>query len=140
VLPPPNEHGDLPPGVHLAGWPEIAQRFGSSTAARVRAFAALRRMHELAHRTGFLRSCYVFGSFVSTVPEPRDIDLVLVMAGNFKVEDCPSESRDLFSHLRAQARYGASVFWFREGALSRKFLNAWQLTRDGKLRGILEVA
>lgn len=130
----------MPPGVHTAGWTEIEQRFGTGTQARLRAFATLKRVHELALRSGFLRNFYIFGSFLSSTPEPRDVDVLLIMAANFKIEVCPSESQPLFWHLQAEARYGASVFWFREGALTKQFLRGWQVKRDGTLRGILELA
>jgi len=85
----------------------------------------------------------VFGSFVSAAPEPRDVDLALVMAGDFRLEDCPRECRTLFLHADAEARYGASVFWLREGmlpeALMRDFLDTWQTKRDGTKRGIVEI-
>jgi len=99
----------------------------------------LKQVYELAAGTGCLKSFYVFGSFVSATPEPRDVDVVLVMTRDFRSEQCPREARPLFSHLDAQARYGASVFWFREGALPQEFLDVWQVKRDGTLRGILEV-
>ncbi len=139
MLPSLNSNGDLPPGIHRANWIEVERQFGSGTEARMKALATLKRVHELAARTRFLRSLYVFGSFVSDMPEPRDVDVVLLMDRNFRIEDCPLESRALFSHLQAQARYGASVFWFREGALPQEFMRAWQVKRDGSLRGILEV-
>lgn len=144
MLPPPNENGDLPPGIHIAAWDEIEKRFGGGSLARVRAMATLRHLHELAKRTGALLHFYLFGSFVSAAPEPRDVDVVLVMSGEFTVEDCPPGSQTLFSHADAEARYGASVFWIREGMLGdsemREFLRVWQRRRDGALRGILEVA
>jgi hypothetical protein len=62
------------------------------------------------------------------------------MDQQFRLEDCPRESRTLFSHADADARYGASVFWLREGAMPEELLRAWQMKRDGTLRGILEVA
>jgi len=144
MLPPFNEHGELPPGVHRAAWSDIEQRFGWGGEARLRAFAILKHVHELAARTGVLRNFYVFGSFVSALPQPRDVDVLLLMQESFRLEDCPEESRPLFSHVEAQARYGATVFWLRHGVLGetsmRAFLRAWQTTRDGKIRGILEIA
>lgn len=144
VLPFLNENGDLPPGVHAAGWTEIEQRFGKGSEARVRALATLKHLHELAIHTGSLRNFYVFGSFVSAVPEPRDVDVILIMRGNFRLEDCPWESRAVFSHAAAEARYGATIFWLREGVLPgasmSEFLRVWQGKRDGTLRGILEIA
>ncbi len=144
MLPPLNEHGELPPGVYTAGWAEIEQRFGKGSEARVRALAKLRRVHGLAVRTSSLRNFYVFGSFVSALSEPRDVDVILIMERDFRIEDCPRESHMLFSHADAEARYGASVFWLRQGMLSdaamREFISVWQTKRDGTVRGILELA
>jgi len=143
MLPPLNKNGDLPPGVHAAGWAEIGQRFGTRSSARLRALATLKHLHELAIRTAALKNFYVFGSFVSAAPDPRDVDVILIMRVDFKLEDCPRESRTLFSHADAEARYGASVFWLREGMLPgeaiSEFLHVWQTKRDGTVRGILEV-
>jgi len=100
-------------------------------------------LHELASRTGKLARFLVFGSFVSTASNPRDIDVVLVMTADFKLEDAPRESRTLFSHSEADARFGASVFWLRDGMLSdemmQMLLETWQTKRDGTKRGIVEI-
>ena len=144
MLPNFNNNGDLPAGIHRTDWNAVEQRFGSETEARSKAMAALKHVHDLAARTGCLRHFYVFGSFASRAAEPRDVDVVLIMSADFRVEACARESRTLFSHAEAQARYGASVFWVREGMVAaaalRDFLLAFQTRRDGKLRGILEVA
>ena len=143
MLPPFNSTGDLPAGIHIAGWTEIEQRFGQNPEGRVRAYARLRHLYELADRTGALLRFIVFGSFVSATAAPRDIDVVLVMAADFRLENAPRESRTLFSHPDAEARYGASVFWVREGMLPaemmRDFLETWQTKRDGTKRGIVEI-
>lgn len=143
MLPPLNESGDLPPGIHAATWKEIEERFGRGSEVRMRALARLKHLHALASLTAQLGNFYVFGSFVSEVPDPRDVDVILVMDSEFKLENCPRESRTLFLHADAQARYGASVFWLRRGMLSaaamRDFLGVWQTKRDGTVRGILEV-
>lgn len=106
MLPALNEQGDLPPGVHVATWTEIERRFGSGSGARVSAMATLKHLHELALRTGALRAFYVFGSFVSAAPSPRDIDLALVMDAGFRLEDCPREARTC---SRTQTRKPASA-------------------------------
>jgi hypothetical protein len=85
----------------------------------------------------------VFESFVSKLKTPRDVDIVLIMTSDFKLEEAPRESRTLFSHPDAEARFGASVFWLREGMLPdtilAEFFDAWQSKRDGTKRGILEI-
>lgn len=65
------------------------------------------------------------------------------MSADFRTEDCPRESWTLFSHSDAEARYGASVFWLREGMLPESLMSAffetWQTKRDGAKRGIVEI-
>ena len=143
MLPPFNSDGDLPAGIHAADWSDVEQRFGKNPEVRVRAYAKLRHLHELANCTGALLRFLVFGSFVSTAAAPRDVDVILVMAADFRLEDAPRESRTLLSHPDAEARYGASVFWVREGMLPeelmRDFLETWQTKRDGTKRGIVEI-
>ena len=143
MLPPFNDAGDLPEGIHPADWNEIEMRLGKSSKRRSQAFAKLRHLSELADRTGALARFLIFGSFVSAGLNPRDVDVVLVMKPDFRMEDAPRESRTLFSHPDADARFGASVFWVREGMLPeelmRQFLETWQTKRDGTKRGILEV-
>jgi len=143
MLPPLNERGDLPVGVHSAAWAEVADRFGAGGEPRRRSLAKLQHLHRLAQRTGKLRRFLVFGSFVSTAPTPHDVDMVLVMAADFKLEESPRECRTLFSHPDAEARFGASVFWLREGMLPeelmRDFMDTWQTKRDGTKRGIVEI-
>src|SRR3972149_2192572 len=75
---------------------------------------------------------------------PAEIaDVVLIMRANFKIEDAPRESRTLFSHSEADARFGASVFWLRDGMLPdemmQMLLETWQTKRDGTKRGIVEI-
>ncbi len=143
MLPPFAANGDLPPGIHLAGWSEIERRFGAGTGSRVNAYAKIRHLYELAERTGRLERFLVFGSFVSSAVDPRDVDIVLVMTADFRLEEAPRESRTLFSHPDAEARFGASVFWVRQGMLDeaqmQEFLETWQTKRDGTRRGLLEV-
>jgi hypothetical protein len=142
-LPAANEYGDLPPGIHVAEWDEVEARFGLEPEERRRAFAKLRLVHDLAAHTGHLRRFIVFGSFVSEKAAPRDVDIALIMSADFRLEDAPRESQTLFAHADADARYGASIFWIREGMLSAEsvayFLDTWQMTRDGRRRGLVEI-
>jgi hypothetical protein len=145
MLPAFTPTGDLPPGVYEANWQEFEAQFGRGSAKRIRAFATLQHLYELADRTGRLRRFLVFGSFVSNAAGPRDVDVdvVLIMDADFELEHASRESRTLFSHADAEARFGASVFWIREGMLDegqmREFLETWQTKRDGTMRGIVEV-
>jgi hypothetical protein len=143
MLPPFNNTEDLPAGIHTAAWSEVERRYGMDSSVRTRNLARLRHLYELANRTGKLARFLVFGSFVSATDSPRDVDVVLVMAPDFKLEEAPRECQTLFSHPDAEARFGASVFWVREGMLPedamREFLDTWQTKRDGTKRGIVEI-
>ena len=103
----------------------------------------LQRLHSLAEATGFLERFVVFGSFVTTKPEPGDIDVILVMGTGFQSSQAPLETRALFDHEQADAQFGASVFWIRTDLLILEtvdeFLDYWQTRRDGQRRGIIEV-
>ncbi len=121
-LPSFNENGDLPPGIHMASFAEIANRFGIGSDARTRALIKLKHLLELAERTGKLLRFLIFGSFVSVTPSPRDVDIVLIMQEDFKLEEAPRECQTLFSHADADARFGASIFWLREGMVPQEVL------------------
>jgi hypothetical protein len=142
-LPEFNWQGDMPPGLHKATVAEVIARFGTGSTERAVATFALRRVLELAAQTGFLDRFIVFGSYVSAKPSPNDVDIVLVMGRDFKLDSLDSESLAVFDHERAQSELGASVFWTRPGMLflesMDEFIAGWQRKRDNTDRGIVEV-
>lgn len=89
-LPPFTDDGDLPEGVHHATLADVGERFGRGGERRQEIFARLQRIHDLARRSGGLDRIVVFGSFVTTKPEPNDIDVVLVMRDYFRVDRLPA--------------------------------------------------
>src|SRR5262245_27726523 len=129
-LPEFNEFGDLPEGKYLAALDEVVARFGSGTAQRRAVTDRLRRICQLAVASGQLDRVVVFGSYVSDVDEPNDVDVILVMRPGFRPEDSPAEVSVLFDHARANDELGASVFWVRPDMLLgeplEQFLAFWQ--------------
>jgi hypothetical protein len=85
----------------------------------------------------------LFGSYITTKPDPNDVDVILVMEDTFRLETCPPATQGLFDHAVAQVRYGASIFWARPSLLISEdvetFIASWQRKRDGTRRGIVEV-
>jgi hypothetical protein len=142
-LPGFNEAGDLPEGIHSTSLAEVLGRFGSGTDQRVEVTARLRRIYDLAMATGALDRLVIFGSYVSDVSDPNDVDVILVMREDFDPAQCPPGSLALFQHGRAGAEFGASIFWVRPGMLLGEPLDQfrahWQRKRDGIRRGIVEV-
>ncbi|MGO9259286.1 MAG: DUF6932 family protein [Bryobacteraceae bacterium] len=72
MLPDLTGDGDLPPGVHVASWQEFESRFGGPSPRRLWLSSRLRALVELAATTGKLRRVFVWGSFVTAKPAPRD--------------------------------------------------------------------
>lgn len=77
-LPDFDAQGDLPEGLYEASLEEVLFRFGTGSEARQHASALLQRIHAQVAATGKLERFVVFGSYVTSKPEPRDVDLVLV--------------------------------------------------------------
>jgi hypothetical protein len=143
VLPDFNPAGDLPPGIHRATWTELVERFGAQTGQRAACTRRLAHILALARNTGALRRIVVFGSYITTKDEPNDVDLILVMDDDFRLGETSEDSRAVFDHSLAQARYGASVFWVRPamviGQTVEEFIQYWQIKRGGGKRGIVEL-
>ena len=59
----------------------------------------------------------------STIEDPRDVDVVLVMSGKFQLEVAPREARTLFLHADADARDAVVL-----GNMANKA--RWDATRD----------
>lgn len=142
-LPAFDGRGDLPAGVHRATLAEVIARFGQGTSQRELVTARLVHIYELTRATGKLLHFVIFGSYVTTKPEPNDVDIVLIMRDDFCEEDYTEEVLPVFNHLRAQGELGASVFWTRPGAglveTVDEFIAHWQTTRELTSRGIVEV-
>jgi hypothetical protein len=141
-LPAFNDEGDLPPGIHQATLAETIQRFGQGSARRRAVADRLIRIHGLARSTGHLARCVVFGSFVTYKLDPNDVDLVLVMDDAFNLASVTGEAALVFSHLDADAHFGARVFWVRRLAAlggEQAMIEYWQTRREGGRRGIVEI-
>ena len=82
MIPPFNEHGYLPSGVHPATLDEIEARFGLEPELRRVQMESLRWLFDLAQRAGVDR-LIVNGSFVTDEFEPNDVDCVLLASADF---------------------------------------------------------
>ncbi|WP_143309088.1 DUF6932 family protein [Candidatus Entotheonella palauensis] len=136
--------GFLPPGVHVAKLDAIIEHFGVATPRRVVLAGRLRELLHLAQATEYLQRAFVFGSFVTDVPFPRDLDVFLLMQAGFDrvFQSLPPDQRKVFEHEQAQLVFEADIFWATE-AIGADELTAWlsvyQLSRELVPRGIVEV-
>src|SRR4029453_833828 len=96
-----NELGDLPVGVYRATLGDVVAHFGHGTAQRVTITARLECIYELVRHTGSLQRFIIFGSYVTAEPNPRDVDIFLVMRGGFQPRDAPPEEKHPFRPEKA---------------------------------------
>jgi hypothetical protein len=137
-----NKVGDLPPGIHQATLLDVIEHFGKGGFQRAIVVERLQRIYSLAMETGKVAHFIMFESFVTDKPDPQDIDIFLLMEDTFDVRQVTGEARILFDHMAAQNYEGASIFWVRRLAAfdgEEDAIKHWQLKRDGKKRGIVEV-
>lgn len=142
VLPELTSYGELPPGVHIAEWPEIESRFGGSSPRRRWLSGRLRSVLELANTGGRLRRVFVWGSFVTAKPAPRDLDILLIMSEDFEVDRMPAPAQAVFDTTRAKLLFESDVFWAR-ASIGHEVLDLWletyQNSREFRKRGIVEL-
>jgi predicted nucleotidyltransferase len=77
MIPPFNEHGYLPPGIHKATIEEVAERFGWQSQMRRDEMESLRWLIALLKEIHVQR-VILNGSFVTAEAEPNDVDCVLL--------------------------------------------------------------
>jgi hypothetical protein len=119
-IPPLDEHGFLPVGIHDCSLEEVKARFGSFQVSdrRPGLFQKLQALVAEARAAGFARSLLIDGSFVTAKPDPNDIDLVLVLPlAHDLAADLPPAQYNLVSKRRVQKRYGFDIVAVRENTL-----------------------
>jgi hypothetical protein len=142
ALPRLSSDGELPPGVHAASLREVVERFSIGSAQRRSVALRLERIYRVARATNRLERFVVFGSFVTTKADPQDVDVFLIMADTFDASRLTEDARLLFDHGAAQAHFGASVFWVRQGSAwpdEEAAIEFWQVKRADGRRGIVEI-
>ena len=108
-----NADGLLPPGVHDCTLEEIKYRFGTfkQSDQRPRLFNSLVEMIGDVHRSALFASVIVDGSFTTSVAEPNDIDLLLVLHSNHDWQHEPlAEEYNVLSRRRIRGRYKFDAF------------------------------
>jgi hypothetical protein len=80
-IPPFDEAGYLPPGIHDCSLEEVEERFGGFQGSdrRMRLFDKLRDYVRAVRSTGMGVALIIDGSFVTAKPDPNDIDLILLL-------------------------------------------------------------
>jgi len=140
--PPFNSSGDLPVAIHKASLTDALDHFANGSLRRQALGRRLERIYSLARSTGKVRRFIIFGSFITTKPEPGDVDIFLIMEDDFNFGSVQGEAALVFDHTTAQNTLGASIFWIRLMAAiggEDSAIADWQHKRDGTLRGLVEL-
>lgn len=141
-LPPLDATGNLEPGIYRCTATEVMQRFAIGSARRRLVGLRLQRILALLSQCEHVARIIVFGSFVTSKPDPADVDVFLVMEDSFDLVEAAGELRIVFDHAAAQSRLGASIFWVRRTACfpsEDEMVAGWGQRRDGAFRGIIEI-
>ena len=90
MIPPFDDSGCLPPGLHGAALAEVEARFGSQSEIRRVQMESVRWMVDLAVRAGVQR-IVLNGSFVTDIMEPNDVDCALLLAADYPRDKAASD-------------------------------------------------
>jgi hypothetical protein len=144
-IPPLDEEGYLPPGVHLCTLEEVDEHFGGSQGSnrRLRLFARLKEYVRDARQTGMAVALFLDGSFVTAKPDPNDIDLGLVLKPDheFGAQLRPFEY-NVIVKLAAKRQYRFDVYSAKEATDEiNERVNFFQRIRENDVRtkGILRI-
>jgi hypothetical protein len=144
-IPPLNEHGLLPSGIHLCSLEEIEVRFGrfQTSDRRPRLFVALREFIREVKSAGIGLALLINGSFVTAKSSPEDIDVILLVgeAHDFQSDLSPAEY-NIFSAHRVRRRHQLDLLVARLGSDQlQRYLTLFQQVRlePDKTKGILRV-
>lgn len=136
-------NGQLEPGIYLLAPADVVELFGQATARREQLARVFTEIIARFRATGVVRRCWLGGSFATQKPAPGDVDLWVLVADDSDAVTLSWQFADIFEHERAKLVYGADIFWMTESGAAtmlNKVLECLQTTRDGTVRGIIEIA
>jgi hypothetical protein len=145
VIPPFNEHGLLPDGIHDCSLEEAAARFAAfqSSDRRPRLWRRFTDFVRQEKGCGFVETLMVDGSFVTEKPDPGDIDLVLVVATNHDFSaDLTPAYYSLLAQRRVRRRFGFDIVVVKNGSENLELAVAFfqqVKQRPGVKKGILRI-
>lgn len=139
MIPDFDAKGNLPPGIHRAGWKEICNRFGHSK-HRKKLLDGLEAALKSLKAAG-CRSVYINGSFVTKKVKPADYDLCWSIDGVVPQRlDSVLLDFSLAGRRAMKAKYRGDLFpaEIPEDASGKVFLDFFQTDkRTGDPKGIV---
>jgi len=94
MLPPFDDFGNLPPGIHASSMAELVARFGIGSEERGAEISELVQFIKAAKTAG-VRRLLVNGSFVTAKPSPNDVDVVFLPGADYPRQSQPLDGDEL---------------------------------------------
>ena len=132
--------GYLPEGLHAAAEAEVTFRFGSTGSRRRRLVLRLRRWVALARQVR-ARRLLVDGSFVTSKPDPNDIDAVELLPHDFQEQVARGVEPALELEEMLLTRRPEEIFAAEDDRDWNEWVAFFSRTReaDGRRKGLVEV-
>lgn len=132
MLPPLNDFGYLPGGIHPCNLDELIAKFGSGSPEREVETVELRDFIDWARRAGIMR-LIVNGSYITDKLAPNDVDVVALPG--------PDYPRDEISYSEQEGRWPFLQVFV---AIDETDLDSWSLQdfgtdRNQRIKGVVEV-
>ena len=131
MLPPFDKSGNLPRGIHRASIEEIVDRFGHGSPEREVEIRELVDLIAWARRNG-VRGLIINGSFVTEKRDPNDVDVVLLLPQDERLQEKMFEGELTWPFL--QILVAAD-----EADLERWAADDFGTDRNGCPKGVVEV-
>jgi hypothetical protein len=145
MVPPLNENGLLPEGVHDCTQEDVEARFGIFQASdhRPRLWTRLKEFVEQARLSGIIEELLLDGSFVTAKPDPNDIDMIVVVSTTHDFgSDLPPRQYNVLSAGRVRRRFGFDIVVAKAGTdqLEQAIVFFTQVRQQPALRkGLLRI-
>lgn len=131
MLPPFDDSGNLPRGIHPAFIEEIVERFGRGSPEREVEARELAEFVDWAKRSGVQR-LIINGSFVTDKQDPNDVDIVLLPHKEWRQREMPAERESTWPFLQI-------LIAADEADLKSWAADDFGTDRDGREKGVVEV-
>lgn len=140
MIPDSRPDGYLPEGLYAATEAEVTFRFGTSTRRRQRLALRLRRWIGLS-RAVQAKRLFVDGSFVTTKPEPKDVDAVVWLPSDFAARVARGDIEAIELENMLVTRRPEEIFAAEDVRDWDEWVEFFSRTResDGRRKGIVEV-
>lgn len=139
MIPDFREDGWLPVGHHAATWDEILERFqGISSSRRAELTNKLIEFRDALRKCGVTGYLLLNGSYISSKPDPRDFDLLLVGPPDIQAMKELNPILRVFLDAEQAERKGYSLFYVPSDSPALASIETfWDYSKEGVAKGCI---